>query len=162
MARSISSASRTTSPKASRAPKARATAPRARTPRAGGKKTAAKPSAHSGGAIPTVKKKAIGIGESVVAWGKAHPVQAALAAAAVVAGVAALISLARHRRASTAHGHEASSDGVAAFRVEDLLTSQVATPPVPENSHGPSSTDAIAPSRERTTPSHRFRPIRTA
>lgn len=123
--------------------------------------TAKEKAAHADqrGTIAVVKQRAVHVGEAVITWGNAHPFQAALAAAAVVAGVAALVSFARHRRASTVHQPAAPSPEPAALTVEDLVTSHVTTPHIPEAGHGRSS-NAIMPTRERTSPSHHFRPIR--
>ena len=114
----------------------------------------------SGGAIATVKHQAKDLGESMITWGKAHPIQAALAAAAVVAGVTALVSFVRHRRVLIKRKQNATSRDTMHFNVNDLLTGQVTTPPIPGFGDSRSSFSAITPTRERTTPSHHFRPTR--
>lgn len=165
-ARAVSSASgksakakQSSSSPTSRSPGPRSPGSRSRMTITGGRATN-KPSAGRGGVIQSAKQQAVDVGASMIAWSKAHPLQAALAAAAAVGCVAALISFARHRRASKAPGHEAASSGDGAFQVEDLVTSHVTKPPIPEGGHDRSAADEIAPSRQRTTPSHHFRPTR--
>ena len=114
----------------------------------------------SGGAIATVKHQAMDLGGSIITWVKAHPIQAALAAAAVVAGVGALVSFVRHRRVSIKRKQHDTSRDTQHFNVNDLLTAHVTTPPIPGFGDGRSAFSAITPTRERTTPSHHFRPTR--
>lgn len=112
------------------------------------------------GTIATVTHQAMDLGESMITWGKTHPIQAALAAAAVVAGVASLVSFVRHRRVSIKRKQDATSRGTLHFNVNDLLTAQVTTPPIPGFGDVRSPFSAITPTRERLTPSHHFRPTR--
>ena len=114
----------------------------------------------SGGTISTIKHQAMDLGGSMITWGKAHPIQAALAAAAVVAGVGALVSFVRHRRVSIKRKQHDTSRDTQHFNVNDLLTAHVTTPPIPGFGDGRSAFSAITPTRERTTPSHHFRPTR--
>lgn len=114
----------------------------------------------SGGPIATVTHQAMDLGGSLITWGKAHPIQATLAAAAVVAGVAALVSFVRHRRVSLKHKQNATPRDTQHFNVNDLITAHVTTPPIPDFGDSRSALSAITPTRERTTPSHHFRPTR--
>lgn len=114
----------------------------------------------SGGAIATVNHQAMDLGGSIITWVKAHPIQAALAAAAVVAGVGALVSFVRHRRVSIKRKQHDTSRDTQHFNVNDLLTAHVTTPPIPGFGNGRSAFSAITPTRERTTPSHHFLPTR--
>lgn len=170
MARTSSSPSSSLSPSSKKsAPRNSGRAAKPRSP-ARSKRTSGGNSASAGNAasapiapverkITQVKRRVVGIGGSVTAWGKAHPVQATLAVAAVVAGIAALASYMRHRQAGGADAQTGDSGSGTGFSVEDLVTSQAASPAIPDED-GDSSISDITPTRERTTPSHRFRPIR--
>lgn len=113
-------------------------------------------SVDNAGTLSSAKRQAVELGDSVVTWGKAHPFQAALAAAAVVAGVAALVSFARHRRALTTHTSNDTARGTMHFNVEDLVTSHVTTPHIPSHGRGRPFTRPMTPTLERTIASNHF------
>ena len=102
----------------------------------------------------SAKRQAVELGESVVTWGKAHPLQTALVAAAMVAGVAVLVSFARSRRALAKPTSEATARSPMHFNVKDLVTSHVTTPHIPSYGHGRPFTRAITPTLEQTIASN--------
>lgn len=104
----------------------------------------------------SAKRHAVELGESVMTWGKAHPLQTALVAAAMFAGVAALVSFARYRRALAMPTSDATARGPKHFNVEDLVTSHVTTPHIPFYGRGRPFTRAITPTLERTIASNHF------
>jgi hypothetical protein len=96
----------------------------------------------------------------MLSWGKVHPLKATVVAAAAVIGVAALIAYVLQRRPSPESDVSSEDADDTGFEVEDLVTSQEASPPIPESDRGQPFADKIAPTRERRTQSHHFRPIR--
>ena len=106
------------------------------------------------GSLFSAKRQAVDLGESVVAWSKVHPLQTALVAVAMVAGVAALVSFARYRRALAKPTSNATARGPMHFSVEDLVTSHVTTPHIPSYGRGRPFTRAITPTLEQTIASN--------